>query len=256
MVTGLERWQGRVALVTGASSGIGRATARLLAENGMRVAICARRVERLQALATELGRAGAEVLSLPVDLRREEEIASLFDTIRREWGGVDVLVNNAAIGHKESLVTGDPDHWREMWELNVLALSICTQMAVQDMRCRGDDGYVIHIASMGGHRQNPAGSGNGMYTATKQAVLALTEALRRELREKGSGIRVSAISPGLVETEFAESFFASKEKAREVYSRFKPLQPEDIADIIGYLLARPPHVQIHDVLVRSTDQPT
>ena len=252
----LEQWRGRVALVTGASSGIGRATARALAENGMRVAMCARRGDRLQALSVELQSLGADTLSLPADLRHSQEITRVFDAVRDRWGGVDVLVNNAAIGHKESLVSGNPERWREMWELNVLALSVCTQMAIEDMRRRGDNGYVIHICSMAGHRQNPAGSGNGMYTATKQAVLALTEALRRELRVMKSGIRVSAISPGTVETEFAEQYHHSQEKAREIYSQFHPLQPENIADIILYFLSCPPHVQIHDVLVRPTEQPT
>jgi len=255
-MSNLERWQGRVALITGASSGIGRATARALAEGGMRVAVCARRADRLQTLSAELNTLGADTLSLQADLRHSEEISHVFSEIRRQWGGVDVLVNNAAIGHKESLVVGNPDHWREMWELNVLGLSLCTQNAIEDMRRRGDDGYVIHLSSMAGHRQNPAGSGNGMYTATKRAVLALTEALRRELRDMKSGIRVSAISPGVVETEFAGQYFQSSEIAREIYSRFHPLQPEDIADIIVYFLSCPPHVQIHDILVRPTDQPT
>jgi NADP-dependent 3-hydroxy acid dehydrogenase YdfG len=112
------------------------------------------------------------------------------------------------------------------------------------------------LLSVGAHRQNPAGSGNGMYVATKNAVRALTEALRRELRELGSGIRVTAISPGLVETEFAVHFHKSEEAAQRIYGRFKVLQPEDIASIIRYVLSCPPHVQFHDILVRPTGQQT
>ena len=252
----MDRWRGRVALVTGASSGIGRAVARELARGKMQVAICARREDRLRRLQQELEGEGAAILPVPADLRTETQIQRLFETIRKEWGGVDVLVNSAASGYQTSLVSGEIDHWREMLEVNVLALSICTREAINDMRRRGDDGYVIHISSLGAHRQNPASSGNGMYVAAKTAVRALTEALRRELRALGSGIRVTAVSPGLVETEFAAHFLNSEEAAQKVYSRFKVLQPEDIASIVRYVLSCPPHVQLHDVLVRPTDQET
>jgi NADP-dependent 3-hydroxy acid dehydrogenase YdfG len=143
-----------------------------------------------------------------------------------------------------------------MLEVNILALSICTREAIKDMRERGDNGYVIHISSLGAHRQNPASSGNGMYVATKYAVRALTEALRRELRKLGSGIRVTAISPGLVKTEFAARFLESEVAAQEIYGRFRVLQPEDIASIIRHVLSCPPHVQMHDILIRPTDQET
>lgn len=252
----MARWRDCVALVTGASSGIGRAVARELARSKMRVAICARRGERLQELQRELEAEGAAILSVPTNLRDEAQIGELFNTIRNRWGGVDVLINNAAVGYKVSLVGGETDYWREMLEVNVLALSICTREAIKDMRERGDDGHVVHISSLGAHRQNPAGSGNGMYVATKNAVRALTEALRRELRELDSGIRVTAISPGLVETEFAAHFHKSEEAAQRIYGRFKVLQPEDIASIIRYVLSCPPHVQLHDVLVRPTGQQT
>ena len=252
----MARWQGRVALVTGASSGIGRAVAKELARSKMRVAICARRKERLQEVQQELGAEGIGVLAVPTDLRDEAQIEQLFTTIRNQWGGVDVLINNAGIAHKVSLTSGETDYWREMLDVNVLALSICTREAIKDMRERGDDGYIVHLSSLGAHRQNPASSGNGMYVATKNAVRALTEALRRELRELGSGIRVTAISPGLVETEFAMHFHNSEDAAQKIYGGFKVLQPEDIASIICYVLSCPPHVQLHDILVRPTGQQT
>lgn len=253
----MGRWQGRVALVTGASSGIGRATARELARGGMRVAVCARRAERLQALQQELERDGAEVLPVPTDLRDETEIDELFETIREQWGGVDVLVNSAGTNRKAPLVSGETEHWRGMLELNVLALSICTREAVQDMRRRGDDGHVFHISSMSGHRvPSGASAGSGMYSATKFTVRALTEALRKELRRLESNIRVTAISPGFVETELAAIYHQSEEAAQEVYGRYKVIQPEDIASVVRYVLSRPPYVQIHDVLLRSTHQET
>lgn len=253
MMDDISRWKNRVALVTGASSGIGRAIAGELARGGMWVAVCARRTERLEQLQQELGDV---ILPIPTDLRDEGQITAMFEKIRERWGGVDVLVNNAAMGRATSLIDGKAEDWREMWELNVLALSLCTREALQDMRRRGDDGYVIHISSMSGHRQGPSSNQNSMYTATKYAVRALTEALRRELREKESGIRVTAISPGVVETEFAAHFHRDEEAIKRAYSRFPPLQPEDIAAVVRFILSRPPHVQPHDIMIRPTEQQT
>jgi NADP-dependent 3-hydroxy acid dehydrogenase YdfG len=163
-----------VALVTGASSGIGRAIALKLAQEGYRLALGARRLERLEELATELQALGAEVLIQAVDLRQEADILAFFQAIRQRWGGVDVLINNAGLGHKQSLLDGDTEAWRDMLEVNVLALCICTREATRDMRQRGGKGHVVHISSMSGHRV-PGGS--GVYSATKFAVRSLTEGL-------------------------------------------------------------------------------
>lgn len=243
---GMARWQGKVALVTGASSGIGRAIALRLAREGMRVAACARRVERLNELP-------AEILKLGVDLRDEAQIAQMFERVRAEWGGLDVVVNNAGLGHAAPLSNGSTAEWREMLDVNVLALSICTREAISDMRRRGDDGHVIHISSMAAHRVPP---GSGMYAATKFAVRALTEALRQELRHAGSKIRVSALSPGYVETEFAAHYHKSEEAAKKTYGRFQVLAPEDVARSVVFVLESPPHMQVHDVLIRPRDQDT
>jgi NADP-dependent 3-hydroxy acid dehydrogenase YdfG len=244
----MKRWKGKVALVTGASSGIGRATSIRLASEGMVVVAAARRAERLHALAREHD----GIHPLTVDLRDTDAIVALFEGIRAERGGVDVLVNNAGLGIGAPLMTGATAAWREMLEVNVLALSVATREAVKDMQGRGS-GHIIHISSMAGHR-TPTGS--GMYSATKYAVRALTEGLRQELRAADSQVRITAISPGFVETEFAEVYTGDPEAARATYSRFVVLQPEDIADMVAYALAAPPHVQIHDLLVRPTQQPS
>lgn len=241
----------RVALVTGASSGIGEAIARRLATEGYRLVICARRQERLNALAAHLQTVSTEVLAQQVDLRQEDDILRLFEQIRNTWGGVDVLINNAGLGHRESLMTGRTEAWREMLEVNVLALCICTREALRDMRGRGNAGHIIHISSMSGHRVPASG---GVYAASKFAVRSLTEGLRQELRAAGTQIKVSSVSPGFVETEFAEKFNQSAEKAREVYSQFPVLQPKDIAEAVWYLLSQPDHVQVHDILLRPTLQ--
>lgn len=252
-----SRWRGRVALVTGASSGIGHAIAiHLAAALGMRVAICARRAERLEALREAILAAApdAELLVHPCDLRDEAAILELFAAIRARFGGVDVLINNAGVGRDAPLTSGATEHWREMLELNVLALCICTREAVTDMRTRGDDGHVIHIASMASHRVPP---GSGVYSASKFAVRSLIEGLRLELRALGSDIRVGAISPGYVETEFAKNYaHGDVEHAQRTYSQFKVLEPDDIARTIVHMLEAPAHVQIHDVLMRATRQPS
>lgn len=251
MTHSMERWRGRVALVTGASSGIGRATAARLAREGMRVAVAARREDRLGALAAELSAEGAEVLAQPADLRDERSIERLFEAVRARFGGVDVLVNDAGLGHAAPLTSGETELWREMLEVNVLALCICTREAVRDMRARGDDGHVIHVSSMAAHRVPP---GSGVYSATKYAVRSLTEGLRQELRELGSRVRVTAISPGFVETEFAARYHKSEEAARETYSRHRVLEDADVAESIAWVLSAPPHMQVHDVLMRPTEQ--
>jgi len=162
-------------------------------------------------------------------------------------------VNNAGLGHQSPLVSGRTEHWREMLEVNVLGLCICTREAIQDMRRRGDDGHVIHVSSMSAHR---VARGGGVYSATKFAVRSLTEGLRQELRELHSGIRVSALSPGFVETGFAEHYQGRAEAAHETYSRYPVLQPDDMARAVRWILSEPPHVQIHDVLIRPTQQPS
>lgn len=245
----LERWRGKVALVTGASSGIGRAIAERLAAAGLKVAALARRAERLSELCAGAG----EWLALPCDLRDEAQLLEAFARVRAEWGGVDVLVNNAGLGHEAPLTSGATAHWREMLEVNVLALCVATREAVQDMQRRGGAGHVIHVSSMSAHRV-PGGS--GVYSATKFAVRSLTEGLRLELREQGSPIRVSAVSPGFVETEFAAHYHRDPAAAEETYSRYKVLDSADVAEAVAYLLGAPDHVQVHDLLMRPTQQPS
>ena len=162
-----------------------------------------------------------------------------------------MLVNNAGLGHDAPLTSGKTEHWRDMLEVNILALCVCTREAVAQMHDRGGDGYIIHISSMSGHRV-PGGS--GVYSATKFAVRSLTEGLRAELRAQASRVRISAISPGFVETEFAAQYHRSEDTAREIYSRFPVLQADDIAEAVRYLLGSPQHVQVHDILMRPTEQ--
>lgn len=247
----MDRWRDRVALVTGASSGIGRAVAEDLHTAGMRVVVCARRQDRLLALGEKLG--SERLWPLSVDLRDVSQIEAMFAQVAQRWGGVDALINNAGLGHASPLSSGDAEQWREMLDVNVLALCVCTREALQSLAKRKVAGHIVHISSMSAHRV-PGGS--GVYSATKFAVRALTEGLRAELRAAGSATRVTAISPGFVETEFAEKYHRDAAKAAETYARYPTLQPRDIADSVRYVLSVPPHVQVHDVLMRPTDQPS
>ncbi len=245
----LEQWTDKVALVTGASSGIGHAIATRLVDGGMRVAGCGRDAAAMQRLREKLG---GRFLPIVCDLRDEGSILEMFATVDTAFGGVDVLVNNAGLGHASPLCSGQTEHWREMLEVNVLALCICTREAVQRMHHRGGPGHVLHISSMAAHRTPP---GSGVYSATKFAVRALTEALRQELNERNSPVRVTALSPGFVETRFAERYHKTEDAAATTYGAYPVLQPADVADAVAWALEQPPHVQIHDVLMRPTRQP-
>jgi NADP-dependent 3-hydroxy acid dehydrogenase YdfG len=243
-------FDGRTVVVTGASSGIGDATARAFATAGANLVLAARRVDRLERLASEIGGDATKVVVQPTDMRVERDVVRLIEVARERFGGVDVLVNNAGLGRRAPLTSGPTDAWREMLEVNVLGLCIATCEAIQDMERRGVAGHVVHGSSMAGHRI--PGPDGGVYAASKFAVRALTEALRVELRTKGSPIRISAISPGHVETEFAGVFQGDVEKGAETYRRLKALEPRDVADAIVWAVTQPPHVQVHDVHVRPT----
>ena len=247
----MDRWRGRVAVVTGASSGIGRAVALDLLKTGMHVAVCSRRLDLIENMGVEAGAPDA-FMAKAADLRMESEIAGFFDAVKDHWQGVHVLVNNAGLGFEGNLATQDPDEWRQMLDVNVLALGICTQQALSQMGDHGEEGQIINIGSMSGHRV-PAGS-NGMYCATKFAVRALTETFRQELHAKNRPVRICEISPGLVETGFAAHYGGSEDAAEKTYGAFKCLQSGDIVDAVRYVLGQPTHVQVHDVLIRPKGQ--
>jgi 17beta-estradiol 17-dehydrogenase / 3beta-hydroxysteroid 3-dehydrogenase len=240
------------AIVTGASSGIGAETARLLARAGAAVTLGARRADRLETLAAEIRQAGGAVAVQRTDMRREDDVVRLVAVARERFGGVDVLVNNAGLGRAAPLSSAATELWREMLEVNVLGLCIATREAIQDMERRGVAGHVVHVSSMAGHRVPSPDS--GLYSASKFAVRSLTEGLRQELRARKSPIRVTAVSPGHVNTEFADVFTGRPGAEQEIASRLRILDPRDVAEAILWAVTRPPHVEVHDVLVRPTAQ--
>lgn len=220
---------GRVAIVTGASAGIGQATARALGRAGMRVALCARRRERLEALAAEMRGAGAEAAAYPLDVTDAPAVGAMVDDVAARWGRVDVLINNAGRGFAARFEDTAPQEFRDLLELNVLAVLTATQAVLPLMRRQGR-GHIINISSVVGRRGI---RGRAAYAATKFALGGLTESLRMELR--GSGIAVSLVYPIYTTTEFHDV-----ETKRVVFPRMGPVQSvEQVARAIVRCVKRP-----------------
>ncbi len=241
----------KIALITGATSGIGEATARLLAENSIGLIICGRREERLRELTEELGKKVA-VHPLGFDLRDREAVEKAVHTLPDAFKEIDILINNAGNAHgKDPIHEGDPDDWDFMIDLNLKGLLYITRAVVPKMVERGS-GHIVNIGSLAGKEVYPDGN---VYCATKFGVDALTQGMRQDLL--GTGVKVSAIDPGLVETEFSEvRFKGDKEQAKQIYSGYRPLKAEDVAEAIWFALSRPAHVNVADLLLLPTDQAT
>ncbi|PSN53616.1 Farnesol dehydrogenase [Blattella germanica] len=242
----MERWAGRVAVVTGASSGIGASITEELVKKGLKVAGLARRVERVEELAKSLKSEKGSLKALKCDVSKEEEVKETFQWVKNNLGGIDILVNNAGVAFACSPSDGLTEQWKTILDLNVLGLSICTREALNVMKEKGvDDGHIVHINSILGHIP-PPNERIAMYTASKHAVTALTEGLRRDLVNKKSKIRITSVSPGLVRTEMP---------TKELLEKMTSLNPEDIANAVLYALGTPPHVQIHEMTVLPVGSP-
>jgi NADP-dependent 3-hydroxy acid dehydrogenase YdfG len=241
---------GRVALVTGASSGIGEATALALAQAGAAVAVGARRADRLEALAAKLRDDGARVLTLDLDVTDEAACRDAVARTRAELGGLDVLVNNAGVMLLGTIVGADVEDWRRMLSTNVLGLMYLTHAAIDGMVEQGS-GDVVNISSVAGRT---ARKGAGVYNASKWAVNAFSESLRQEVTTRG--VRVSLVEPGAVATELTDHITQADAKAdvQRMVGGMTPLQAEDVARAIVYVVSQPPHVAVNEVLVRPTDQ--
>ena len=237
----------RVTVVTGASSGIGEATARGLREAGFFVVLGARREDRLMAVARELGGRG-----LPLDVRDLASIDAFTAAIAAEYGQVEILINNAGLAAGlQPLAQGNDDDWVQMMETNVLGLLRVTRAMLPLLR-RAPRAHIVNLGSVAGFEVYPGGVG---YTASKHAVRAITKTLRLELM--GEPIRVTEIEPGMVETEFSlVRFKGDREKASNVYQGMQPLTGADIADCIVWVVTRPPHVNVDEMVVRPIAQAT
>lgn len=228
--------QGKKILLTGASSGIGKAIATRLLEAGTEVIGLCRSIEQVPD----------GVAAIRCDLTEPDQIAAAFALVDE----LDILINNAGIAYLSPISSGDPDQWEEMWKINVKAVALCSQKALEVFPEAG--GHIINISSMSGHRVPPTG---GFYAATKFAVRALTDSLRAELKKAGSQTRVSAISPGFVDTPLLDRYFEGREdQLEETRAEMKMLSAEDIAASVLHILRAPAGVEINDLLLRSADQ--
>lgn len=244
------RLDGSVALVTGASSGIGEATARALSEEGAAVALAARREERLESLASDIEESGGEALVVPTDVTEESQIREMVDRTVEELGGLDVLVNNAGVMLLEPVADADPDNWQQMLDLNVYGLMVASQAALDVMREQGE-GDIVNLSSVAGRKAYAGSSG---YNASKFGVTAFSESLREEVVD--SDVRVTSIEPGIVDTELPEHIpdEEQKEMIEGMAEEIEPLQPEDIARAIRYAVTQPSHVDVNELLIRPTRQ--
>lgn len=239
----------RIALITGATSGIGKATAILFAVEGFHLILCGRRQDRLDALHKELAKQ-TKVTTLNFDIRDKDAVFETIESLPQEFTNIDILINNAGNAHGlDPINEGSTDDWDAMLDINVKGLLYVSKAVIPGMVER-KSGHIINIGSTAGKEVYPKGN---VYCASKHAVDALTIGMRMDLNPYG--IKVGAVNPGAVETEFSSvRFKGDDEKADSVYDGFKPLEAEDIAETLFFVVTRPPHVNIADLIITPTAQ--
>ncbi len=243
----------RVALITGASSGIGGATAALLSGHGWRVGLLARRKERLDRLAAEIGERGGESLVLPCDVTDRVAVRGAAERTLEAYGQIDALVNNAGVMPLSPLAAGLVDDWERMIDVNIKGVLFGIAAVLPHMLERRS-GHVVNVGSVAGRRPFP---GATVYSATKFAVRSISAGMHLEL-SASAGIRVTDIEPGVVRTELMDHIADDdvKRSFEERWAERQPLEAEDVAEAIRFVLEAPPHVNVNELLVRPTDQPT
>ncbi len=247
----MESLKNKIVFITGASSGIGEATAIAFAKEKAKIIIVARRISKLQKLAEELKeKYEAETLAVNLDVTQKKQVDSVIDSLPENWKNIDILINNAGLGRGlNKLYEDNIDGWEEMINTNVKGLLYVTRKITPGMVKR-KKGHIINIGSIAGHE---AYGGGAVYCATKHAVTAITRSLRIDLL--GTGVRVSTVDPGMAETEFSiVRFYGDKEKAKEVYDGLQPLTGEDVAEAVIFCANRPPHVNINEMIIMPSAQ--
>ncbi len=240
----------KIALITGATSGIGKATAVKLAETGFDLIITGRRSDRLHALEEELQKKGVQVISLHFDVRNQMEVKQAISSLPEAWKNIDVLVNNAglAVG-TNPIQDGLMEDWERMIDTNIKGLLYVTR-EIAPLMIKNQKGHIVNLASVAGKEVYPGGN---VYCATKHAVDALSKAMRTDMLKHN--IKVTNIAPGMVETEFSIVRYKGDEKAAQnVYNGMTPLTGEDIADTIVFAITRPAHVCLNDIMIMPTAQ--
>jgi NADP-dependent 3-hydroxy acid dehydrogenase YdfG len=240
----------KVAIVTGASSGIGHATSLALAKAGAKVAIAARRTDRLQQLENEIKKNGGQCLVITCDVTKRKDCESLVDAVIKKWGRVDILINNAGIMPLSFLKNLKVDEWEQMVDVNIKGVIFCTAATISHM-INQNSGHIVNLSSVAGRIVFPAGS---VYCATKYAVRAFSEGIRQELSSRHN-IRVTTIEPGVVATELTDTI---TDKSLESFVNFsktmESLQSEDIANAILFAVESPLHMNVNEILIRPTKQ--
>jgi NADP-dependent 3-hydroxy acid dehydrogenase YdfG len=240
---------GKVALVTGASSGIGAATALALAAEGAAVAIAARRLDRLETTAQVIRANGGKVLAIATDVTEKEQIRKLIATVQLEWGQIDILVNNAGVMLLSAVDGANTEEWKQMIDVNLLGLMYATHAVLPLMKAQGG-GHIVNVSSVAGRF---AFTNCAVYNATKFGVNGFSDALRQEVsRDK---IRVTIVEPGVVATELTSHITATdiRERAQQRLQTNIVLQSDDIADAIVYAVTQKPHINVNEILVRAID---
>jgi 3-hydroxy acid dehydrogenase / malonic semialdehyde reductase len=239
----------KIALITGATSGIGRATAIALAQRGIHLILCGRRQERLEALQAQLAEQ-VDVHCLTFDVRDKVAVEAAIEQLPADWRSIEILINNAGNAHGLSPIQdGDLSDWELMMDSNVKGLLYVSKALMPGMVAR-QRGHIVNISSIAGKQVYPNGN---VYCASKHAVEAISEGMRLDLNPYG--IKVTNIAPGAVETEFSEvRFKGDTQRAEAVYKGFEPLKAEDIAEVIAFAVTRPAHVQLVDLVILPTAQ--
>ncbi|WP_375475933.1 SDR family oxidoreductase [uncultured Nostoc sp.] len=243
--------QNQIILITGASSGIGTACAKIFAGAGAKLILAARRLERLQQLADTLSKDfSTEIHLLQLDVRDRNAVESAIATLPSAWSDIDILINNAGLSRGlDKLHEANFQDWEDMIDTNVKGLLYVSRYVIPGMVSR-DRGHVVNLGSIAGHQTYPAGN---VYCATKAAVRAISEGLKQDLL--GTRVRVTSVDPGMVETEFSEvRFHGNTERANKVYQGVTPLTADDVADVIFFCVTRSPHVNINEVVLMPVDQ--
>jgi len=245
--------KGRIAVVTGANSGIGQEIAIKLVKQGMKVVGCGRNEDKLKSVEEKANKMGpGKMYSVRCDVSKEEDILVLFKYVKEKFSKIHVMVNNAGLAHQAPLLSGDVKEWKNMFKVNVLGLCICTQQACKLMEeSKVEDGHIVNLNSLAGHN---VFSQAVFYSSTKFAVTALTEGLRQELRAKKSKTRVTAISPGVVKTPFIPKFMkADQASADAMADQMGFLRPEDVADSVVYALKSPVQMDVHEIVLKTNN---
>jgi len=245
-----SKLEGKVAIITGASAGIGEATAIALAESGAKVVLVARRGNRLEALVQKITAAGGEALAIVADITDDTQLSIIVDKTKSTFGEIDILVNNAGIALTGKIADADPTDWRRMIELNLIALMNLTHVVLPVFQAQGS-GHIVNVSSVAGRTVR---LGIGGYNVSKWGVNAFSEALRLEV--SAQNIRVTVIEPGMVNTEINQHITdaTAKQQSEALWKSITPLESEDIAAAIAYAVTQPSRVNVNEILIRPTTQ--